>query len=79
MYTMIYQLIKKKAEKISMDGSDRILYMLYNRKDILALRTYYFITGKSVSKYMEHIKYKIADFRAFKEEASMIEITCNTI
>ena len=28
---------------------------------------------------MEHIKERIADFRAFKEEAKGIEITCNTI
>ena len=28
---------------------------------------------------MEHIKERIADFRAFKEEARGIEITCNTI
>ena len=56
MYTMIYQLIKKKAEKISMDGSDRIVSILYTKKEILALRTYYFITGKSVSKDIEHIK-----------------------
>ena len=62
-----------------MDGSDRIVYMLYIRKDILKLRTYYFITGKSVSKDMEHIKDRIADFRAFKEEARMKKITCNKI
>ena len=62
-----------------MDGSDRIVSMLYIRKYILSLRTLYFITGKSVSKDMEHIKLIIADFRAFKEEARRIEITCNTI
>ena len=62
-----------------MDGSDWIVFMLYMRKYILAMRTYYFITGKSISKYMEHIKERIADFGTFKEEASMIEITCNTI
>ena len=28
---------------------------------------------------MEHIKERIADFGAFKEEARGIEITCNTI
>ena len=28
---------------------------------------------------MEHIKERIADFGAFKEEAKGIEITCNTI
>ena len=51
----------------------------YIRKDILASRTCYFITGKSVSKIMEHIKERIADLGDFKEEARMIEITCNTI
>ena len=43
---------KQNRGKISMDGSDRIVSMLYIRKDILALRNYYFITGKSVSKEM---------------------------
>ena len=57
----------------------RIVSMLYIRKDILALRTYYFITGKSVSKDMEHIKERIAHFWAFKEETRMIKITCDTI
>ena len=54
-----------------MDGSDRIVSMLYIKKDILASSTYYFITGKSVSKEMEHIKERIADFIDFKEELGM--------
>ena len=62
-----------------MDGSDRIVSMLYIRKYILALRTYSFITGKSLSKDTEHIKERIADFKAFKEEAAMNEIICNKI
>ena len=53
--------------------------MLYIRRDILAVRTYYFIRGKSALKDMEHIKERIADFGAFKEEERMIKITCNTI
>ena len=51
--------------------------MLYIRKEIPAVRTYYFIAGNPVSKYMEHIKERIADSVAFKEEARMIEITFN--
>ena len=43
--------------------------MIYIRKDILSVRTHYFITGESISKDMEHIKERIADFGAFKEEA----------
>ena len=39
-----------------MDKSDRIVSMLYIKEDILASRPYSFITGKSVSKEMEHIK-----------------------
>ena len=62
-----------------MDGSDRIVSMLYIRKYILSVRTYCFITWESISKYMEHIKGRIADFGAFKEEARGIKITCNTI
>ena len=50
-----------------MEGSDRIASMLYIRKDILALWAYYFITEGSVSKEMEHIKKRIADFGSLKE------------
>ena len=62
-----------------MDGSDRIVSMIYIRKDILWVRTHSFITGKSISNDTEHIKERIADFGAFKDEAKGIEITCNTI
>ena len=62
-----------------MDGSDRIVSMFYIRKDILSLRTYYFIMGNSVSKKMERIQERTADFRAFKEDVRMNEITCNKI
>ena len=62
-----------------MYGSDRIVSVLYIKKYILASRTYNFITGKSVSKDMEHIKEIIADFGAFKEEVVMNEIICNKI
>ena len=54
-----------------MDGSERIVSMLYIKKDILASSRYTFITRKSVSKEMEHIKERIADFRAFREEVGM--------
>ena len=62
-----------------MDGSDRIVPILYNKKEILASNTYYFITGKSVSKQMEHIKERIADFRAFKEKVGMNERIYNKV
>ena len=62
-----------------MDGSDRIMSMIYIRKDILAVRTYCFNTGKSISKDMEHIQDRISGFGAFKEKARGIKITCNTI
>ena len=62
-----------------MDGSYRIVSMLYIRTFVLVVRTYYFITGKSVSKDMKHIKERIADFRDFKGEARRTEITRNTI
>ena len=39
---------KQKREKMCMDGSDRIVSMVYIRKDIVALRTYSFITWESV-------------------------------
>ena len=45
-----------KLERLCMDGSDRIVSMLYIKKYILALSTYSFITGNSVSKENEHIK-----------------------
>ena len=53
--------------------------MIYIWKDILSVITYCYISGMSISKYMEHIKERIADLVAFKEEARGIEITCNTI
>ena len=56
-----------------MDGSDSIVSMINIRKDILAVRTYYFITGKSISKDTEHIKERIADLGAFKEESRRID------
>ena len=51
-----------------MDGSDRIVSMLYIEKYIILSSTYSFITGKSKSKEIEHIKQITADFGAFKEE-----------
>ena len=62
-----------------MDGSDRIVSMLYIKKDIIALSTYSFINGKSVLKEMEHIKERIADFGPFKEEVEINEIIFNNI
>ena len=63
MYKMIYQVMKsKKGKREDMDGSDRIVSMIYIRKDILSVRTYCFIIGKSISIYIEHIKERIADF-----------------
>ena len=62
-----------------MDGSDMIASRIYIRREILSVRTNSFITGKSISKDMEHIKERISDFGAFKEEGKGIEITCNTI
>ena len=53
--------------------------MVYIRKDILSVRTHSFITGKSISNDMEHIRERIADFGDFKDEARGIEITCDTI
>ena len=69
---------KKGKKNIWMDQMG-FFSMIYIRKDILSVRTHYFITGKSISKYMEHIKERIADFGDFKKEAKGIEITCNTI
>ena len=77
---MIYQVIKaKKGKRKDMDGSDRIVSMVYIRKDILSVINYCFMTGNSTSKDMEHTKKRIADFGAFKEEARGFEIKCNTI
>ena len=57
----------QNRKRVCMDGSGSMLYMVYIKKYILALSTYYFIIGKSVAKENEHIKERIADFRAFKE------------
>ena len=71
--------IDLEEKTISIDGSYSIVSMLYISKDVLAVITYYFITGKSLSKDMEHIKERISDFGAFKEDKRKIKITCNTI
>ena len=57
---------QKIGKRQDMDGSDRIVSMIYIRKDILSVRTHSFITGMSISNNMEHIEERIADFRAFK-------------
>ena len=53
--------------------------MIYIRKDILAVRTYYLITWMSRTKNMEHILERKDDFEAFKNGAQLLERTCNTI
>ena len=45
----------RKGKRHDMDGSESIVSMIYISKDILAVRTYYFITGMSRTKNMEHI------------------------
>ena len=55
-----------------------IVYGIY-QKYILASSTYYFVTGKLVSKENEHIKESIAHFRAFKDEVGRTEMICNKI
>ena len=62
-----------------MNGSDRIVSMLYIKKDIIASITYSFCTRKSVSKFIENIKERIAYFTVFKEEFGENEIICNKI
>ena len=57
---------QKKGKIKDMDVSDRIVSMICIRKDILSVITYCFITRNSISKYMEHIKERIADFISFK-------------
>ena len=81
MSTMNYPEIKKlkKGKRHDMDGSEIIFSMIYIRKDILAVRTYSFITGMSRTKNMENILERKADFEAFKNEAQLTERTCNTI
>ena len=51
-----------------MNWSDGIVSMLYINKYILSSRVYSFCTGKSVSKDIENVKEKLADFDVFKEE-----------
>ena len=69
----------KKGKRYDMNGSESIVSMIYIRKDIPKVRTYYFITGMSKTKNMEHILERKADFEDFKNEAKLIEKICNTI
>ena len=78
------ELLTDKKEKenfkiFCMDGSYRIVSMVYSKKDIISSSTYSFITGNSVSKENEHIKESIADFETFKEEVGMNKMICNNI
>ena len=59
---------------------DQIIFfhVMYLKKN-LASSIYYIIIGKSISKYIEHIKEGIADFRDFKEDVGMNEIIWNKI
>ena len=56
-----------------------VLCSCYIFKKNLESRTYYFITRKSASKEMEHIKERISEFGAFKEEVGMNKKICNKI
>ena len=45
---------QKKGKRHDMDGSESIVSMIYIRKDILTVGTYYFITGMSKTKYVSY-------------------------
>ena len=64
-----------------MNKSDSIVSMLYIKRDILESRAYYFCNWKSVSKYIENIKERIAKFKVIKEEFGQIKphVTCYII
>ena len=47
---------EQKNGKIIINGSDRIVSMLYIKRDIIAFNAYSFCNGKSVSKYIENIE-----------------------
>ena len=56
---------QKKGKFIGI-GSDRIVSILYIKREILASSTYSFCTGKPVSNYIENIKDRISEFKVFK-------------
>ena len=51
-----------------MNESDRIVSMLYIKRDIIASMVYSFWTYKSVSKDIKDIKERIAEFKILKED-----------
>ena len=53
---------QKIGKRQDINGSESIVSMICIRKDILSVRTHYFITGKSISNFMEHNKERIVDF-----------------
>ena len=71
--------MNKNREIFILGGSDRIVSMLYIKEDIISSSTYYFCTGKSVSKDMENIKDIIDDSVTFKEEVGRNETISNKI
>ena len=60
--------INKKRGKFIINVPDRIVSMLYIKRDILASSTYYFCTGKQLSKYIKNTKERISEFKLFREE-----------
>ena len=71
--------VYRKGGGVIINGSDRIVSMLYIKIEILASSTCYFCTGVSVSKYIENIKEGIAEFKVFKEDLGRNETICNII
>ena len=65
--------MNKKMGKNIMNGSDRIVSMLYIKIYILVSRPYSFFTGKLVSKDIENSKERISEFIVFKEEFGKIK------
>ena len=56
-----------------MDGSESIVAMIYIRKDILAVRTYSFITGMSKTKIWNIFWREKLILKLSKNEAQLIE------
>ena len=66
--SMIFYKMKmnKKGGNFIMNGSDRIVSMLYIKRDIPASTTDSFCSEKLLFKEIEIIKERIAEFRVFK-------------
>ena len=70
-YDIFLRKMNTKGEIFIMNGSDGIVSMLWIKREIIASITYYFCTGKSVSKAIENINEILAVLKISKKNVKL--------